>query len=64
MTGLRQAAEDYLAVRRSLGFKLNDYPWLLSGLVGYLGVRLSERWLISGCFGHAARLRRSMVSSS
>ena len=28
------------------------------------GVRLSERFLISGCFGHAARLRRSMVSSS
>jgi integrase len=36
VTGLRQAAEDYLAVRRALGFKLNDYPWLLSGLVGYL----------------------------
>lgn len=36
MTGLRQAAEDYLAVRRALGFKLNDYPWLLSGLVSYL----------------------------
>ena len=28
------------------------------------GVRLSKRCLISGCFGHAARLRRSMVSSS
>jgi len=28
------------------------------------GVRLFERRLISGCFGHAARLRRSMVSSS
>ncbi len=27
-------------------------------------VRLFERWVISGCFGHAARLRRSMVSSS
>ena len=27
-------------------------------------VRLSERFLISGCFGHAARLRFSMVSSS
>jgi hypothetical protein len=36
MTGLRQAADDYLAVRRALGFKLNDYPWLLSGLVAYL----------------------------
>ena len=28
------------------------------------GVRLSKRFLISGCFGHAARLRRSMVSWS
>jgi hypothetical protein len=28
------------------------------------GVHLSERWLISGCFGHAARLSRSMVSWS
>ena len=28
------------------------------------GVRLFERFLISGCFGHAARLRFSMVSSS
>jgi hypothetical protein len=28
------------------------------------GVLLSERHLISGCFGHAARLSRSMVSSS
>ena len=27
-------------------------------------VRLSERFLISGCFGHAARLRFSMVSSA
>jgi retron-type reverse transcriptase len=29
-----------------------------------MGVRLSKRCLISGYFGHAARLRRSMVSSS
>jgi hypothetical protein len=28
------------------------------------GVCLFERCLISGCFGHAARLRRSMVFSS
>ena len=28
------------------------------------GVHLSERCLISGCFGHAARLRCSMVSWS
>ncbi len=36
MTGLRQAAADYLTLRRALGFKLGDYPWLLSGLVSYL----------------------------
>lgn len=36
MTGLRQAATDYLAVRRALGYTLSDYPWLLSGLVRYL----------------------------
>ena len=28
------------------------------------GVRLSQRCLIQGCFGQAARLRRSIVSSS
>jgi transposase-like protein len=32
--------------------------------LGNWGVHLSKRCLISGCFGHAARLRRSMVSSS
>ncbi len=36
MTGLRQAVADYLALRRALGYKLRDYPWLLSGLVSYL----------------------------
>jgi len=36
MTGLEQAAADYLALRRALGYKLRDYPWLLSGLVSYL----------------------------
>jgi hypothetical protein len=37
---------------------------LLDALEALRGVRLSKRCLISGCFGHAARLRRSMVSSS
>ena len=27
MTALREAVDDYLALRRSLGFKLRDYPW-------------------------------------
>jgi len=36
MSTLRQAADDYVAVRRALGFKLEDYPWMLDGLVTYL----------------------------
>ena len=35
----------------------------LSG-IAFGGVRLFKRQVIWGCFGHAARLRRSMVSSS
>ncbi len=31
---------------------------------GFPGVRLSEGCVISGCFGHAARLRSSMVAGS
>jgi integrase/recombinase XerD len=36
MSALHQAVDDYLAVRRSLGFKLEDYPWLLHGFVDHL----------------------------
>lgn len=36
MSGLREVAEDYISVRRSLGFKLRDYPWLLGDFVAYL----------------------------
>jgi integrase len=32
----REALADYIAVRRALGFKLRDYPWLLGDFVGYL----------------------------
>ena len=40
--------------------RVGDYlAWLGGG-----GVRLSERCLISGCSGHAARLRSSMVAGS
>ena len=35
-----------------------------ASLHSWVRVHLSERFLISGYFGHAARLRRSMVSSS
>ena len=44
---------------------LTDYLWRLTyKWACWSRVRLSRRCLISGCFGHAARLRRSMVSSS
>ena len=36
MSGLREAVDDYLAVRRGLGFKLRDYPWMLGDFVTYL----------------------------
>lgn len=36
MRSLHQAVDDYLSVRRSLGFKLEDYPWMLYDFVGYL----------------------------
>ncbi|HEY6422694.1 MAG TPA: tyrosine-type recombinase/integrase, partial [Pseudonocardiaceae bacterium] len=36
MSGLRQAVEDYLRVRRTLGFKLDRHGRLLPGLVDYL----------------------------
>ena len=35
MSALQEAVDDYVAVRRSLGFKLKDYPWLLGDLVAY-----------------------------
>src|SRR5260370_23160897 len=35
MSTLRQAAEDYLAIRRSLGFKLAAEGYLLASFVGY-----------------------------
>jgi hypothetical protein len=36
MSALRQAASDYLAVRRALGSKLEGYPRLLDSLITYL----------------------------
>ena len=36
MSGLREAVEDYLTVRRGLGFKLKDYPWMLGDFVTYM----------------------------
>jgi integrase/recombinase XerD len=36
MSALSQAVDDYISVRRSLGFKLEDYPRMLYDFVGYL----------------------------
>ena len=36
MTGIRQAIDDYLAVHRTLGYKLEDHSWLLADLASFL----------------------------
>lgn len=36
MSGLREALEDYVTMRRSLGFKIRDYPWMLGEFVSYM----------------------------
>ncbi len=36
MTGIRQAIDDYLAVRRTLGYKLEDHGWLLADFASFL----------------------------
>jgi integrase len=36
MTGIRQAIDDYLTVRRALGYKLEDHQWLLAGFASFL----------------------------
>lgn len=36
MSALRAAMHDYVELRRGLGFKLEDYPWMLADFVTYL----------------------------
>ena len=36
MTGIRQAIDDYLAVRRALGYKLEDHGWLLDDFASFM----------------------------
>ena len=36
MSALHLAVDDYISLRRSLGFKLEDYPWMLHDFVSYL----------------------------
>ena len=37
MTAIRQAIGDYLAVRRALGYKLEDHGWLLGRVPWIMG---------------------------
>ena len=69
MTGIRQATDDYLAVRRALGYKLEDHGWLLADFASFLdaagaatvttGLALDWATLPEDCLPswHAARLR-------
>jgi len=43
MTALRRAAEDYLAMRRAMGFKLDHVGRLVADFVGYLDTAGAER---------------------
>jgi site-specific recombinase XerD len=36
VSALHEAVDDYIAMRRSLGFKLQAYPWMLHDLVDFL----------------------------
>ena len=36
MSALHEAVDDYIGVRRCLGFKLEDYPWMLHDFVDYV----------------------------
>jgi integrase len=36
MTGIREAVDDYLAVRGALGYKLEDHGWLLADFASFL----------------------------
>lgn len=69
MTAIRQAIGDYLAVRRALGYKLEDHGWLLADFAsfveaagaGTVTTSLALDWatLPADCLPswHAARLR-------
>ena len=69
MTGIRQAAGDYLTVRRALGYKLEDHGWLLADFASFaeaagaatVTTRLALAWATlpqdTLPSWHAARLR-------
>jgi len=74
MSALRKVAEDYLAIRRTLGFKLKDHGRLVVQFVDYLEdvgaavITPNGLWPGSGFaplpapFGNAGGLRRSVSS--
>ncbi len=69
MISLHQAAEEYLTVRRALGFKLADYDRLLSDLIDYLEragastitTRLALDWALQSS-GTERRVKRMSVA--
>jgi len=69
MSELRQALQDYLAVRRALGFKLARADQRLSGFIGYLeqaGARtvtteLALAWSCQPPGGHPAWWRQRLI---
>ena len=55
MTALDRAVEDYLALRRSLGYKLRQEGQLLASLAGYLRARDLDRVTVAAALGWAAQ---------
>ena len=66
MSELRQALQDYLAVRRALGFKLARADQRLSGFIGYLEqagpARSPPNWPWPGRASHPAGIPRGGAS--
>lgn len=55
MTALDRAVEDYLALRRSLGYKLRQEGQLLASLAGYLQAHDLDRVTVAAALGWAAQ---------
>jgi integrase/recombinase XerD len=55
VTGLDRAVQDYLALRRSLGYQLRQESRLLAGLAGYLQARGLDRVTVEAAVGWATQ---------
>ncbi|SRR6266545_3610309 len=53
MSGLRRSVEDYLAMRRGVGYALRQEGRMLSSFVGYLGRRGIARVTVEAAIGWA-----------